>query len=775
MLDLFLTPPEDGSDGAAIVSSLRSFDREQRKEYQIPIQIRDSGRPAMVATCMLTVTIGDVNDNVMQPGSKEVVVYNYQGQSPDTPVGRVFVNDLDDWDLNDKRFYWSDQENPRFKLDEETGMITMRRGAREGKYRLRFRVYDHKHLQEVTSNMTIYVKHISYESILNSGSIRIKGISDEEFIRVWHTRTQEVFKSKSDTFKDMLADLLDLDVKNIDIFSVQLKETKPEFVTDVRFSANTNFFYKSVRLNGLVQLHREQIQRDLGIEITMVNIDECLSENNNCNGSCTTVLDIDAMPYLVNANRTSLVGVKINANAECSCRAKNFTRLDTCRLYPCFNGGRCTETKQGVLCQCPHGYTGPRCQQTVRTFRGNGWAWYPPLDMCETSHLSFEFVTRKSDGLLLYNGPITPPSRDQNTISDFIAIELDKGYPRLLIDYGSGTLELKIQTKVPLDNGEWHRLDVSWDYENIKMVVDFCKTAEIAESEDGLAEFNDTTCQVQGKIPPFNEYLNLNTPLQLGGLYREKFDYTMNLWQYMPIGAGFDGCIRNLQHNSKIYDLSHPGLMKNSLPGCLYTDEICNLHEQIHKCLEHGNCIASFNEAKCECHPGWSGPMCNIPTIPTTFRPQSYVKYALSFEPDRFHTEIQLRFRTREITGELFRISDQHSREYGILEIRNANLYFRYSLNSVQIEEHVISLSLITIDDGVWHQLKIRRYGSAVIMELDGSEGNNYNQSLNYEGHQWLSIDKQEGVFAGGKPEYTGVKTFDVSADYQKSCLDDIR
>ncbi len=36
------------------------------------------------------------------------------------------------------------------------------------------------------------------------------------------------------------------------------------------------------------------------------------------------------------------------------------------------------------------------------------------------------------------------------------------------------------------------------------------------EHEDGTpTEFDDKTCQVKGKIPPFNEYLNVNTPLQV--------------------------------------------------------------------------------------------------------------------------------------------------------------------------------------------------------------------------------------------------------------------
>jgi len=73
---LYLTEGANG-DGMAVVSSLRSFDREQQKEFLIPIVIKDSGNPSMSGTSTLTVIIGDVNDNKMQPGSKEIFVYNY--------------------------------------------------------------------------------------------------------------------------------------------------------------------------------------------------------------------------------------------------------------------------------------------------------------------------------------------------------------------------------------------------------------------------------------------------------------------------------------------------------------------------------------------------------------------------------------------------------------------------------------------------------------------------------------------------------------------------
>ena len=87
--------------------------------------------------------------------------------------------------------------------------------------------------------------------------------------------------------------------------------------------------------------------------------------------------------------------------------------------------------------------------------------------MCEESHLSIEFIatTKREDGLLLYNGPMVAPEPNETVVSDFISLELEKGEPRLLIDFGSGTLELRVKPNGSLANGEWHRIDIFWDTE----------------------------------------------------------------------------------------------------------------------------------------------------------------------------------------------------------------------------------------------------------------------------------------------------------------------
>nr|CAD7453923.1 unnamed protein product [Timema tahoe] len=733
-------------DGKAMVFSLYSFDRELQKEYLVPIVIKDSGSPTMSSTSTLTVVIGDVNDNKMRPGSKDIFVYNYMGQAQDSRIGRVFVYDADDWDLPDKTFYWEGAEHPRFKLNEESGMITMKHGTKDGRYHLRFKVYDRKQSQtDVPANVTVTVRGLPHEAIINSGSIRIAGLTDEDLVRVVDTKSQNRKQSKLSSLQKKLADLLSTEQENIHVFSVQIQQKHPP-ITDIRFAVRGSKYYKPVRLNGVVLMNREKIEKDVGINITMVAIDECLYENQKCD----------------------LVGVRVDVMAECTCGARNFTESESCRTSPCYNGGRCIEGQYGRSCSCSNGYDGNRCQQRARSFRGDGWAWYPHLDMCSDSHLSFEFITAKSDGMLIYNGPIVPPEADEVMLSDFLSIELEKGMPRLLIDFGSGTLELRVQTRKGLDDGSWHR--------NVRMVVDQCQAAYVTEFDDGSpATFDDAICQAHGTVPPFNEYLNVNTPLQIGGLYVENLDPTHFHWKFMPFGRGFDGCIKNVFHNSKLYDLGAPGLSRASVAGCPQTEQVCNTHESTFRCWEHGTCVGSFSEPRCECNPGWTGPSCLSQTVPTTFNAQSYVKYALSFEPDHFSTQLQLRFRTREKDGELFRVSDQHNREYGILEIKDSYLHFRYNLNSLRPEEKVLGLSTLTVTDGRWHAAKVSRYGSAVSLQLDGGEGRRYNETFLFEGHQWLVVDKQEGVFAGGKAEYTGVRTFEVYADYQKGCLDDIR
>ena len=765
-------------DGMAIVSSKGSFDREQQKEYLVPIIIKDSGSTTMTGTSTLTVVIGDINDNRMYSGSKTITVYTLNEQSVSSEIGRVHVEDLDDWDLPDKSFFWlNHQAHPMFELNKDTGMITMHQIRHSSTFTLHFTVYDRKHTQEVNANVTVIVKQIPSEAVYNSGSIRISGITGEHFIRtsfadaqIHSSSAKRVEISMYDRLKDTLAHILKVDGDNIDIFTVNTKSQRGP-ITDVRFAVRASLpasqatYYKSEYLDATVTLHKDIIEQSVGINIAMVGIDECLDEGLHCDGSCSNELTISNKPVLVNANETSFVGVNAFIKPSCTCAARDFTKSVTCQTRPavCLNGGSCTDSSVGPICTCPDGYDGPRCEMTTISFNGQGWAWFRPLEQCEESHLSVEIMTRTSTGLILYNGPMVQPNSPTD-VSDFISLELFNGTPRLLIDYGSGTAEVVVNTLGDLHDGNWHRLDVFWNREKVRLVVDHCQGSQVDDREP--AKIDRSRCQNETSVPLYNEFLNVNTPLQIGGIKGGESGEVKGAgvsmegvsggyfnWKYHQTPIGFTGCIKNLIHNSVMYDLGSPGSYSNSAAGCQAAEESCKSNSITRRCKE-GTCIATYNSARCHCKSGWFGSRCDKRTQSKLFQQSSYIKYALSFDPDPYKTDIQLNFRTRNKHGELFRVASKHGREYCILEIRDKKIRFRFNLNNVRTEERQVTLPHVTVSDGQWHTVQVLRYGSTASISLDGGGGRRYNEINDYAGlHQLMTVEKQN-VIAGGDVQY---------------------
>lgn len=70
----------------------------------------------------------------------------------------------------------------------------MRHGIKEGVYHLKFKAFDRKHTQsDIAANVTVNVINVKPEAVTSSGSIRISGITDEDFVRVWNYRVRLLF------------------------------------------------------------------------------------------------------------------------------------------------------------------------------------------------------------------------------------------------------------------------------------------------------------------------------------------------------------------------------------------------------------------------------------------------------------------------------------------------------------------------------------------------------------------------------------------------------
>ncbi|XP_029659182.1 DE-cadherin [Formica exsecta] len=514
------------------------FDREERKSYDIPIAITDSGMPPMTGTSTLTVIIGDENDNPMQEGSSSIFVYNYKGEIPDTEIGRVYVNDLDDWDLKDKSFDWASPHDG-FHLNTSTGMITLLSGTSNDTFVLKFIVTEKGHLiksHQVHAYVNVTVKELPEEAVVRSGSVRFYGITAEQFVE-----PDESGVSKKEIFQEKLASMLNTSVENVDVFTVlHSPHHNNRSLLDVRFSAHGSPYYAPEKLNTIIAQHSKQIEREMKADILLVNIDECLFEKVHCNSSCRSFLNTSTIPYSVYTNTSSFVGVRAIVDPLCTCTVAE--------PIVCLNGG----TPLAERCECPPGLEGPRCELLGIGFHGDGWAIMPPPDQaCDESHIGLEITPHIDNGLVFYFGPMTYSSK--LGLRDFMALELQQGFAVLYIDYGTGTVRLD-HKQIKLTDGKNHRIDIYYTKTSMEMRVDNC----------GISACMSLTAP-QGT----NEFLNVNSPMQVGGTLTNLAHLASNLgWDHQPTDKGFVGCIRNMTFNGNTYNLGMPSLSRNADPGC---------------------------------------------------------------------------------------------------------------------------------------------------------------------------------------------------------------
>ncbi|XP_018326960.1 DE-cadherin [Agrilus planipennis] len=529
---------------SGVLQALVTFDREVQKYYIVPIAVTDSGTPKLTGVSYMTVIIGDVNDNEAKDGYSEIFVYNYNGVTPDVAIGRIYVDDPDDWDLRDKNFQWSGFPNENFELNHNNGSIIMKQGTPEGVYDLKFIVTEEAppviQSHSVSANVTVTVKLIPEEAVRKSGSVRIKGIKVEDFI-IKAPNSDSL--SKKDILQNRLAKILNTSAENVDVFTVLTSPSNASLV-DVRFSAHGSPYYLPEKLNAKLSQFQKDLQNDLGVEFVMININECLNES-VCpsRSSCSNRLNIHEEPAVVFTNQTSFVGVQAIIEAVCDCLVPENAE--------CLNGG--TMNEAGV-CNCLAAFEGPRCELFSVGFYSDGWAMYPPFESCNYSEIHLEITPQNDNGLVFYVGPMTASPKP--TVRDFMSLELRDGLPLLLVDYGSGTASLYLDHK-KLTDGASHTIHILLQPEEILLSVDDC---------------HQSNCLKLG-APPNKDtiFLNTNGPLQVGGTRDDLTEVARVLgWTQVPSSKGFVGCVRNLTFNGKTYNLGSPGEYKNAYASCNY-------------------------------------------------------------------------------------------------------------------------------------------------------------------------------------------------------------
>uniref|UniRef100_A0ABM5ETP5 Neural-cadherin-like n=1 Tax=Pogona vitticeps TaxID=103695 RepID=A0ABM5ETP5_9SAUR len=704
ILDFSLT---DNGNNTATLTALRSFDREKQKLFRLPIIITDSGNPPMSSTNILSITIGDENDNIHEPGHKTVYVYTHQGKWSTTVLGEVFAPDQDDWD--NKTFVSEGKMHKSFRLNQRTGSLIMVDNAPQGTYELKVRVSDGV-WPDVIATVEIHVREIENEAIRNSATLRLADVTAEEFMK-----KDEPEESRHDKFKDLLARILSVYPEDVIIFSVLNVNGRQ---TDVRFAVqNGSSYYRPEKLHGQVAAFKNKIQLALGVNVSQTDVDEC--QRTDCSGSsgCTNYITVSDTPTVMDTGSVSLVSITTSISAVCTCAARERIHR-SCSSYshnPCFNGGTCIDMLNGYRCKCFASFHGPDCQQTKRSFHGNGYAWFRPIRPCFESSLSLEFITDVPDGLLLYNGLL---SDSVSGISEnFIAIELYSGIPVLKVNHGLGTVELRLPSHVNITDKRWHKLEVRSNRQDIRFTLDYCRAAMVSEIEGvgkWLSTEDRTNCEAVAFVPQTKRYLNMNQVLQLGGV-KESIPYSYPHLQQKH----FTGCIRNLVVDTQVYDLESPAESLNSSSGCSLTDGGCEKAAPS-PCGAHGRCLGQWDSFACHCLPGYYGSKCDKVAEEYSFEPGSHVHYQLPFAIPSRRTLVEAMIRMREPNGIILSMSSRNKDEHITLQVIQGLLAVSYNLGDGAF---AVSLPSYQVDNGEWHYVSLERNENEFTLRLDGGGG----------------------------------------------------
>ena len=184
----------------------------------------------------------------------------------------------------------------------------------------------------------------------------------------------------------------------------------------------------------------------------------------------------------------------------------------------------------------------------------------------------------------------------------------------------------------------------------------------------------------------------------------------------------------------------------------LIVEMMCN--NTLSKC-RNGKCLGTYNSAQCVCKPGWQGSTCDKTTKAKMFKEHNFIRYGLNFDLNPYSTDIQLLFRTRELFGDLIRLSTKDKREYCILEIRDARIQFRFNLNHMRSStEQILNLNNVFVNDGEWHLVRVKRFGSSASIKLDAGGADKVAAINEYkELHQLIKIERRN-VFIGDDVGY---------------------
>nr|XP_061806589.1 neurexin-3b isoform X2 [Nerophis lumbriciformis] len=322
------------------------------------------------------------------------------------------------------------------------------------------------------------------------------------------------------------------------------------------------------------------------------------------------------------------------------------------------------------------------------TFKTKGsYLGLATLQAYTTMHLFFQFKTTSPDGFILFN------SGDG---SDFIAVELVKGFIHYVFDLGNGPSLLKGNSDNQLNDNQWHNVVITRDASNTHTLK---------------VDSKSVTQNVNGA-----KNLDLKGDLFVGGLGPNMYQ---NLPKLVVSREGFQGCLASVDLNGRLPDLINDALFRSGQieRGCEGPSTTC----QEDSCANMGVCIQQWENFTCDCSmTSYSGTHCNDPGTTYIFgKGGGLITYTWpnNERPSTRTDRLAVGFSTTIKDGILVRIdSAPRLGDYIMLHIEQGKVGVTFNIGTVDISVKELTTA---VNDGKYHLVRFTRNGGNATLQVD--------------------------------------------------------
>uniref|UniRef100_UPI0037E845BE neurexin 2b isoform X8 n=1 Tax=Semicossyphus pulcher TaxID=241346 RepID=UPI0037E845BE len=322
------------------------------------------------------------------------------------------------------------------------------------------------------------------------------------------------------------------------------------------------------------------------------------------------------------------------------------------------------------------------------TFRTKGsYLALATLQAYASMHLFFQFKTTTPDGLMLFN------SGDG---SDFIVVELVKGYVHYVFDLGNGPSLMKGNSDKPLNDNQWHNVVVSRDANNVHTLKIDSRT--VTQHSNGARN------------------LDLKGELYIGGVIKNMYS---NLPKLIASRDGYQGCLASVDLNGRLPDLIADALHRVGQVerGCDGPSTTCTEES----CYHQGVCLQQWEGFTCDCTmTSYGGSFCNDPGTTYIFgRGGALITYTWppNDRPSTRADRLAVGFSTQLKEAVLVRVeSAKGLGDYLELHIERGKIGVIFNVGTDDI---IIEESAVMVSDGKYHVVRFTRSGGNATLQVD--------------------------------------------------------